>query len=105
MANLVVLKFDTLDGAEKGLELAVSLQKEQLLQIIDAATVSWPVGEATRTFGGRWRYFASVISTIVSPSARSWSALGNVCVNTRLRLAFVVFPQVTQTICGGVPCR
>ncbi len=45
MASLVVLKFDTPDGAEKGLELAASLQKQQLLQIVDAATVSWPTGK------------------------------------------------------------
>jgi uncharacterized membrane protein len=45
MANLVVLKFDTADGAEKGLELAVSLQKKQLLQIKDAAIVTWPIGK------------------------------------------------------------
>jgi uncharacterized membrane protein len=44
MANLVVLKFDTPDGADKGLELAVSLQKQQLLQIKDAAIVTWPTG-------------------------------------------------------------
>jgi hypothetical protein len=37
VASLVVLKFDTPDGAEKGLELAVSLQKQQLLHIKDAA--------------------------------------------------------------------
>jgi uncharacterized membrane protein len=37
VASLVVLKFDTPDGAEKGLELAVSLQKKQLLHIKDAA--------------------------------------------------------------------
>jgi len=45
MANLVVLKFDTPDGAEKGLELAQSLQKQQLLQILDAVTVTWPRGK------------------------------------------------------------
>lgn len=45
MANLVVLKFDTPDGADKGLALAESLQKQQLLQIIDAATVVWPKGK------------------------------------------------------------
>jgi uncharacterized membrane protein len=45
MANLVVLKFHTPEGAEKGLELAVGLQKEHLLKIIDAATVTWPVGK------------------------------------------------------------
>ncbi len=45
MANLVVLKFDTADGAQKGLELAASLQKQQLLQIKDAAIVTWPTGK------------------------------------------------------------
>ena len=45
MASLVVLKFDTPDGAEKGLELAQSLQKQRLLEIIDAATVAWPKGK------------------------------------------------------------
>jgi len=44
MASLVVLKFDTTDGAEKGLEPAQSLQKQQLLQILDVATVTWPKG-------------------------------------------------------------
>src|SRR5271157_1103383 len=45
MAKLVVLKFDTPDGADRGLELAVSLQKQQLLQIKDAAIVTWPTGK------------------------------------------------------------
>ena len=43
--SLVVLKFETPDGADKGLELAVSLQKKQLLQLLDAATVIWPPGK------------------------------------------------------------
>lgn len=45
MASLVVLKFDTPDGAEKGLVLAQSLQKQQLLQVVDAAIVTWPKGK------------------------------------------------------------
>lgn len=44
MATLVMLKFDTPDGAEKSLDLAERLQKEDLLQINDAATVTWPKG-------------------------------------------------------------
>jgi uncharacterized membrane protein len=43
--SLVVLKFETPDGADKGLELAQSLQKQQLLQLVDVATVTWPVGK------------------------------------------------------------
>jgi uncharacterized membrane protein len=43
-ASLVVLKFDTPDGANKGLELAQQLQKQALLQLLDVAVVSWPKG-------------------------------------------------------------
>ena len=43
--SLVVLKFDTPEGAYKALELAVSLQKQKLLELQDAAIVTWPVGK------------------------------------------------------------
>ena len=45
MATLVMLKFDSPDGAEKSLDLAESLQKKKLLQIVDGATVIWPKGK------------------------------------------------------------
>jgi len=44
MATLVVLKFDTPDGAQQAVNLAADLQKQNLLTVQDAATVSWPVG-------------------------------------------------------------
>jgi uncharacterized membrane protein len=44
-SSLVVLKFDTPDGAGKGLEIAEGLQKKQLLQLLDAAIVTWPKGK------------------------------------------------------------
>jgi uncharacterized membrane protein len=44
-SSLVVLKFETPEGADKGLQLAQSLQKQQLLQLLDAATVVWPKGK------------------------------------------------------------
>jgi uncharacterized membrane protein len=44
-SSLVVLKFDTPDGADKGLEIAQDLQKKQLLQLLDVATVIWPAGK------------------------------------------------------------
>ena len=61
-SSLVVLKFDTPEGADKGLELAQSLQKQQLLQLLDAATVTWPKGKrkpktrhlGDRTCAGAW---------------------------------------------------
>jgi hypothetical protein len=43
--SLVVLKFDAPEGAEQGLAIAVKLQKEHLLEIQDAAIVTWPKGK------------------------------------------------------------
>src|SRR5215831_12210065 len=43
--SLVVLKFETPEGADKGLEVAQGLQKQQLLQLLDAAIVTWPQGK------------------------------------------------------------
>lgn len=42
MATLSVLKFDTPDGAEQMLGTLESLQKQQLIQVQDAAIVTWP---------------------------------------------------------------
>ena len=43
--SVVVLKFDSPDGADKGLEIALGLQKQKLLELVDVATVTWPVGK------------------------------------------------------------
>lgn len=45
MANVTVWKFPASDGAEHSLEALRELQKEHLVQIIDAAVVSWPEGK------------------------------------------------------------
>lgn len=42
MATLSVLKFDTPDGARQMLGTIENLQKEQLIQLQDAAIVTWP---------------------------------------------------------------
>ena len=44
-STLVVLKFDTPEGADEGLAIAAKLQKEHLMEIQDVATVSWPQGK------------------------------------------------------------
>jgi uncharacterized membrane protein len=44
MATLTVLEFKTVDGAGQALEKIQSLQKLQLIKVIDAAIVSWPEG-------------------------------------------------------------
>lgn len=45
MATLTVLKFNTPEGAGQMLEKIISLQKQQLIVLQDAATVIWPEGK------------------------------------------------------------
>src|SRR3954471_24909861 len=44
MATLTVWKFDSAGGAEKALEQLERMQKEELIQINDAAYAYWPEG-------------------------------------------------------------
>ena len=44
MATLTVWKFDSDGGARNGLDVLERLQKEELIQVIDAAVVTWPAG-------------------------------------------------------------
>lgn len=44
MATLTVLKFSTADGAEKMLSTLQELQRQQMIQVQDAAIVTWPEG-------------------------------------------------------------
>ncbi len=44
MSTLSALKFETPEGAGQALATLQELQKQNLIQILDAATVSWPVG-------------------------------------------------------------
>ena len=44
MATLTVWKFDSETGAQRALELLERMQKEELIQINDAAYVYWPTG-------------------------------------------------------------
>jgi len=45
MATLTVWKFSTPEGADKVLTKLTTLQKERLIEIKDAATVSWATGK------------------------------------------------------------
>jgi len=45
MASLTVFKFDSPEGAGQMLDKVKSLQKQQLIVLQDAATVSWPEGK------------------------------------------------------------
>ena len=45
MTTLTVWKFNTAEGAEETLTKLLPLQKEHLIKIKDAATVSWPEGK------------------------------------------------------------
>jgi uncharacterized membrane protein len=54
MATLTVWKFDTASGAQQSLDKLADLSKQQLIQVQDAAVVSWPAGKkkpATRNYG------------------------------------------------------
>jgi len=44
MATLTAWEFESADGAQKALELVAKLIKEHLLEMFDAAVVSWPTG-------------------------------------------------------------
>lgn len=44
MSALTVWKFNTADGADRALTKLGDLQKQQLVQVLDAAIVSWPQG-------------------------------------------------------------
>jgi uncharacterized membrane protein len=44
MSTLTVWKFNTADGAEKALAKLEGLQKQQIIQVLDAAVVSWTQG-------------------------------------------------------------
>jgi uncharacterized membrane protein len=45
MATLTALKFDTPNGAQDMLNIIKEAQKEELIQLQDAAIVTWPVGK------------------------------------------------------------
>lgn len=45
MSTLAALKFDTATGAEQALEMVKSLAKQHLLNLEDAAIVTWPAGK------------------------------------------------------------
>lgn len=45
MATLTVFKFNNPDGAQEALAKLIELQKQRLITIQDAATVSWPEGK------------------------------------------------------------
>jgi uncharacterized membrane protein len=44
MSTLTVWKFNAADGADKALSKLEGLQKQQIIQVMDAAIVSWPEG-------------------------------------------------------------
>lgn len=44
MATLTVWKFETAEGAGQALSIAEDLQKQQVINVLDGAIVSWPTG-------------------------------------------------------------
>jgi len=48
MATLTVFRFDTEDGAAQAVDVIEKLQKQQLIQLHDAAIITWPAGSKSR---------------------------------------------------------
>lgn len=46
MSTMTVWKFESADGAETALDTLEQLQKEELIQVLDGAVVSWPSGKS-----------------------------------------------------------
>ena len=46
MDTLTVLKFPEADGADRMIHKLEDLQKQELIQIVDGAIVSWPQGKS-----------------------------------------------------------
>ncbi|WP_035985402.1 DUF1269 domain-containing protein [Leptolyngbya sp. KIOST-1] len=46
MSTLTVWKFNNPEGAEKALAKLGDLQKQEVIKVLDAAVVSWPVGRS-----------------------------------------------------------
>jgi uncharacterized membrane protein len=44
MTTLTVWKFDSAEGAQKALDLLTKLSQQRLIELLDAAIVSWPAG-------------------------------------------------------------
>jgi uncharacterized membrane protein len=44
MATLTMWKFDDAEGAQAALSIAEDLQRQQLIDVLEGAVVSWPVG-------------------------------------------------------------
>jgi len=45
MSALTVWKFESTDGAQDALDVLADMQRQQLIQVLDAAVVSWEVGK------------------------------------------------------------
>ena len=45
MSTMTVWKFQSADGAEAAMETLEQLQKEELINVLDGAVVTWPTGK------------------------------------------------------------
>ena len=45
MSTLTAFKFETPDGAQQALDSVLAMQKQMLVDVRDAAIVSWPEGK------------------------------------------------------------
>src|SRR5688572_21457076 len=95
MATLTALKFSTPEGAQQTATLLTDLQKQELLSVVDAAVVSWPVdinirrirqlrhlagpGAPAGAFWERlfcWIFFIPLIGATKGPLANDFTDIG-----------------------------
>jgi hypothetical protein len=88
MTTLTVWKFDSEGGARGALQVLERLQKEELLQVVDAAIVTWPPDrkrpktEQLRSLGGAGAlggaFWGLLFRTaLLHPTARNGDRRGN----------------------------
>ena len=88
MTTLTVWKFDSEGGARNALQVLERLQKQELIQIVDGAIVTWPPArkkpktEQLRSLTGggraRWRVLGSAVrAAVFHPAAGHGDRRGN----------------------------
>lgn len=91
MANLMVWKFNTAKGAEIALDKLVDLQKQELIEVMDAAIVAWE--------SGKRKPVTKQVFKLMGLSALDGEFLGMLF---GLPFFIPMYGVATGTLCGGL---
>ena len=85
MATLTAWRFDTPEGADAAEQTLIALSKDELIEVHDAATVSWPAGQEAEDPAARrphrrrrWAVRSGACSSASCSSYRCWHGSGRV---------------------------